>query len=61
MSRIYRGRLLDSEGVEPWFRGEREAFSAMAADTAERLVDMRGQQRAFGNGGITPVRLSFSA
>jgi hypothetical protein len=60
-SRIYRGRLLDSEGVEPWFRNERETFSAMAAGTAERLLDMRGQKRTFGNHGITPTRLSFSA
>jgi hypothetical protein len=59
-SRVYRGRLLDSEGIEPWFRNERDAFSAMAAGTAERLLEMRGQ-RVFGNQGITPARLSFSA
>jgi hypothetical protein len=59
-SRVYRGRLLDSEGIEPWFRNERDAYSAMAAGTAERLLEMRGQ-RVFGNQGITPARLSFTA
>jgi hypothetical protein len=47
VSRIYRGRLLDSEGTEPWFRAEREAYSELAADAAERLVDIGARPRAF--------------
>jgi hypothetical protein len=59
-SRIYRGPLLDSNGIEPWFRAERESFASAAAFAAERALEMRSKRRF--NAGLEPtsVQLSFS-
>jgi DNA-binding SARP family transcriptional activator len=59
-SRVYRGRLLDSEGVELWFREERESFSAAAAAAAERAIEIRTRRRSGGEPDYSPVRLLFS-
>lgn len=60
VSRIYRGRLLDSEGTEPWFRAERDEFGSTAAVAAERVLHIRSQTRVPVTPSAAPNRLSFS-
>ena len=43
-SKIYRGRLLDGEGTEPWFAADREAFAQSAALAAEHALELRSRK-----------------
>jgi hypothetical protein len=60
-SRIYRGQLLDSEGSETWFRAQREEYGLIAAEAAERILQLRSHTELRPSMSTAPNRLSFSA
>jgi hypothetical protein len=58
--RLYRARLLDGEGNEPWLVGPAEQFADMAAIAGERSVEIRQQRRGKAAVALPPASFSFS-